>query len=67
MNNYNSYIEKYKFINNINKLNDNNTFQFPNITEDVEKDFKILDSLIKTVKNDDYQIKNINLDLELLK
>jgi len=60
--NTNSYVEKYKFINNISKLN-NNIFQFPNITEDVKKDFEILDTFIKVIKTDDYEIKNVNLEI----
>ena len=60
--NTNSYVEKYKFINNIIKLN-NNIFQFPNITEDVKKDFEILDTFIKVIKTDDYEIKNVNLEI----
>ena len=58
----NLYIEKYKNINNINKLNDN-IFQFPNIIEQVENDFKILDSLIKDINNEEYNIVSNNLEI----
>ena len=61
MNNSLSYIEKYKLINNISKLKDNiDLLKFPNIIMEVEDDFKILDSLIKKIDNDQYIIESNN-------